>query len=124
MALGILCVAVSFFQLFFAQDYDFSSPQNRLKGPKAVRLKQSRNSHSVGGTDGNFASRIFAALSLTSKLDAPCATNANPAPCKARHWGSRAYYDAKRKKKDHQMMVSGIGVLTKVKVRILSLIAY
>ena len=35
-----------FFQLFSSHDYVFSSPQNRFKGPKAVRLKPNRNSRS------------------------------------------------------------------------------
>ena len=42
----VLSVAMCFFRLFFSHDYDFSSPQNRFKGPKAVRFKPHRNSHS------------------------------------------------------------------------------
>ena len=40
----VLSVAVRFFQFFFSHDYDFSSPQNRFKGPKAVRFNPLRNS--------------------------------------------------------------------------------
>ena len=42
----VLSVAVCFFQLFFSHDYDFSSPQNRFKGPKVVRLKSLATSRS------------------------------------------------------------------------------
>ena len=42
----ILSVAVCFLQLFFSHDYDFSSPQNRFKGPKVVRFPSLRNSRS------------------------------------------------------------------------------
>ena len=41
----ILSVSMCFFRLFFSHNYDFPSPQNRFKGPKAVRLKPNRNSH-------------------------------------------------------------------------------
>ena len=51
----ILSVAMRFFRLFFLHDYDFSSPQNRFKGPKAVRFqsllnscKQKRKTHHKG----------------------------------------------------------------------------
>ena len=43
---SVLSVAMRFFQLFFSHDYDFSSSQNRFKGPKVVRLKSLRNSRS------------------------------------------------------------------------------
>ena len=42
----VLSVAVCFFRLFFSHDYDFSSPQNRFKGPKVVRLKSLATSRS------------------------------------------------------------------------------
>ena len=41
---SVLSVAMRFFQLFFSHDYDFSSPQNRFKGPKVVRFQSLRNS--------------------------------------------------------------------------------
>ena len=39
-----LSVAMCFFRLFFSHNYVFPSPQNRFKGPKAVRFKNLRNS--------------------------------------------------------------------------------
>ena len=39
-----LSVAMCFFRPFFSRNYDFPSPQNRFKGPKAVRFNPLRNS--------------------------------------------------------------------------------
>ena len=39
-----LSVAMCLFRLFFSHNHDYPSPQNRFKGPKAVRFKNLRNS--------------------------------------------------------------------------------